>query len=162
MGQPLTITDSLLAVRNVYIRCLPMHSHKFHTYRLAGNTCICRNYILWFHAKISFFLSAELNFAFWTCAMLCTPTFSFGVSKEDDDLVILVSHERYLKRAIPRCASVHVNTWQLLLPSYYAYAYRMKIILCRIKLCVFGLNCKAQNLIPANTTSYTVRQQALL
>ena len=36
------------------------------------------------------------------------------VSKEDDGLVILVSRERYLKRAIPRCASVHVNTWQSL------------------------------------------------
>ena len=42
-----------------------------------------------------------------------TTSYSFGVSKEDNGLVILTSRERYLKRAIPHCASVHVDTWQV-------------------------------------------------
>ena len=63
------------------------------------------------------------------------------VSKEDDSLVILVSRERYLKRATSRCTSVHAVAPL----SYYAYTYRMKIILCGIKLCIFSLNRKAQN-----------------
>ena len=63
--------------------------------------------------------------------------------QEDDGLVILTSRERYLKRAIPRCASVHVDMWQSLPPSYYAYAYRMKIILYKIKLCIFSPKRKA-------------------
>ena len=111
-------------------------------YRIAGN--ICRNYILRFRTKIKAFLFVELNFAFWDCAVPCTPTFSFGVSKEDDSLVILVSRERYLKIAIPHCARSTRRHVAVAPPSYYTYAYRMKIILCGIKLCVFGLNCKAQ------------------
>ena len=84
--------------------------------------------------------------------MSLTTSISFGVSKEDEGLVILESRERYLKRAIPRCASGHVSKWQSL-PFLLCLRISHENKIVRNKTVRFP--SQPQNKIPPNITGYT-------